>query len=367
MRWLRVFLTSAVDMLIILMAFFFVELLRTEQLADMHQARAETVQGQLDEEQRTGTALRDANEELTETIGTLSYERNTAIDQGEKLRVINDELDKENKGLRDQLDWVTTEGQTQRDRMDGQERELADARDIITTLKTANDELKGKLRTGPPVTLLLMPDLTQSMAEPLEMMRATMATLFEVLPNTSSDFRMGVLGFRDGVVATFDVTPILPTYEDGGRSQAAALDFLNQLSLVGAMTDHLPVFERAIETLENIHPGLDPERRIRIVFVGDVGPSEVDGQEGYSSVERQRKSQILTLLQRWASHGNRGIDAFYVENNWVIAKDPARVENRAWFQAVGSVSPESQFYEDASHMLRAILQTSLPRDKRGDR
>ena len=178
------------------------------------------------------------------------------------------------------------------------------------------------------------------------------------MPNASKDFRVGILAFRNGVVDRFPITPILPTYEDEGRSQKSVLEFLQNLSVEKSATDHLPVFREAFAMLQEAHPTPDAKRKERIIVLSDVGPSELDKQPGYSQAERETKDLITHEATEWAGNGNRAIEALFVESNYT-AQDPATDEHREWFKSLGNVSPKSAFYTDGNALLRAILHASI--------
>jgi len=260
-------------------------------------------------------------------------------------------------------------GRDLRSVIDGKETEIGDLKKVVGKVHLENGALKGKVqelegdieksrfRSGAPFTLLVVIDITQSMTEPLEALREAIAALFEVLPNTSKDFRVAVLAMRHGVVARYEVTQILPTYEDEGRSQATVLDFLDSLEVQKSHTDHLPVFREAIGMLSQAHSDADSDRRIRLLFCGDVGTSEVDEKPGYSAEERKIKNRILNGVKKWTTLGNHAVTSLYAESKYT-EQDPSSDESREWFKALGSVSPQSHFYSDSSEMLRAVFRAS---------
>lgn len=212
-------------------------------------------------------------------------------------------------------------------------------------------------RAGKPITLLVMIDVTASMQQPIDDLLSALSAVCEYLPMTSKQFSVGILGFRQGVVAEFPVTPILPHYEDNSRSEQSVLNFVKSLRPVNAWTEQESVFERAKSMLQAAGSSADPESVVHIVYLSDTGPSELDGVVGYNATERQMKARILRSMQQWASRGQRGISSLYVESEYT-KKDPAGSESRQWFEALGSVSESSGFYTDSSELLRALLKAT---------
>ena len=196
------------------------------------------------------------------------------------------------------------------------------------------------------------------MTQPIADLRAAIITLFEFMPNASKDFRVGILAFRQGVVNRYPITPILPKYEDSGQSQKSVLDFLGSLTAKQSATEHSSVFREALAMLKNTHPIPNVKRKERIVFLGDVGTSELDGQPGYSASERATKNRLTSGFTKWSSKGNRGVAALYAESNY-NANDPSAAESRQWFKELGSVSPNSSYNADSNALLRAILNASI--------
>lgn len=241
--------------------------------------------------------------------------------------------------------------------VEGQDLRIGELTETVGLLTYDNGVLSSRIRSGDPVTLLVMIDVSQSMTEPIKELRSSLGALFEQLPNTSKDFRVGGLAFRRGVVSRFPITPIVPTYEDDGRSQTAALAFVESLRAEGGYTDHLPVFREAVAMLAKAHPKPEAELKQRIIFLGDVGPSELDGKPGFNAQERATKDRILSAVTKWAKVGNRAVASLYTESEF-SAKDPSSAESRQWFEALGRVSPPSAFYSDTSSLLRAVLHAT---------
>jgi len=241
--------------------------------------------------------------------------------------------------------------------IDGQYRQIGDLQDLVGQLESENKDTLARFRSGDAVTVIVLIDVTNSMSNSIVELQSSMATLFEFMPNTSKDFQVGILAFRKGVVARYPLTPVVPTYEDGGQSQRSVLAFIESLEAKQGRTDLLPVFQEAFSMFAKAHPNPNAERKERLIFLGDTGPSEIDEENDYSPSERDIKRRILRGVTQWARQGNRAVEALYVESDWT-EKDPAAEESREWFKALGAVSPQSEFYTDTSALLRAILHAS---------
>lgn len=292
-----------------------------------------TVSEQLSQSEAVASLVPDLEREVTGLGGDL---RSTKIELGKAVQ----------KGVHLRTDLSRKDGV------------IDDLKRGVEQLTVENGKLRSRLRAGDPVTLLVLIDVTGSMTKSIEELRESLAVLCEILPNTSKDFRVGILAYRSGVVARFPITPILPTYVDQGKSQKAVLAFVASLEAKGAYTDHLPVFREAFAMLDKAHQKPDPDRKERLVLLGDVGPSELDEKQGYNSAERAMKGRLLKGVNDWAGKGDRAVEALYAQNDFTKS-DPAAAESREWFQALGKVSPKSAFYTETSSLLRAVLHASL--------
>ena len=274
-------------------------------------------------------------------------------------------MEKRLEGLEGQLEKGKRElvhshrnGDRLRSIIDGKDRQIGDLHDTVGQLTVDNGVLRSRIRSGDPVTVVVMIDTTASMTEPIAMLRSSMVTLFEFMPNLSKQFSVGICAFRNGVVARYPVTPILPMYQDNGESQQALLSFLNSLGAQQAYTNHQPVFDEALKMFATVGKSRVPNLKERLIFLGDVGTSELDQTAGYTATERGVANQILKKVRTWALQEDRAVEALYVTSATSM-QDPSADESRAWFKSLGNVSRKSAFYTDTNALLRAILHASL--------
>ncbi|WP_417847320.1 VWA domain-containing protein [Thalassoglobus sp.] len=247
----------------------------------------------------------------------------------------------------------------QRKRIDGSQALVATQQKTIDELRSQNDALASQLKSGDPVTFVVLIDCSASMQQPIASLRNAVATLFEVAPNVSKDFRVGIIAFRWGIVDQFPITRIPPRYEDP-EPQKAVLNFLDSLKVEQSAVDHRPVFAEAIAMLNEAHPTPEPNRKERILLLGDIAPSEIDGRRGFSPSENAIKRQIVEDVRRWSKEGDRAIEALYAESDWTRKNDSDPETTKAWFQSLGNVSEQSAFYTDSTSILRAVLHAVLP-------
>lgn len=219
--------------------------------------------------------------------------------------------------------------------------------------KSLVTDLRSKIPDDAPVTLLIVVDETWSMTAPHREIVSGTKTLCAFMSSRSESFRFGVISFRQGISRQLPIMGIRPTDEDGGASERKAMDFLATLKVKRSHTDHAPVLREAIRALE-ADARRDPQRKFRLVFVGDVGPAELDGVAGYSGQERLVKEDLLKLVSDWAQSGDRAVASLYAESDWT-RNDPAAAESRAWFKALGSVSEGSSFTTDTGELQRTIF------------
>lgn len=240
----------------------------------------------------------------------------------------------------------------------GDREEIRELGETIKELHQQKRDIEDQLRSGPPVTMVILIDVTASMQDAIEELRTVMATLFEVLPNTSQEVEIGVLAFRNGVVSTLPLTHVQPRYYDGGKSQATVLEFLDGLQAEEGYTDHWPVFSDAMKMLGNGDKA-NPLHNFRCVVLGDVAPAELDEKLGFTQAERERCKKIIRGLETWAGRGpNNAVISLYARSKWA-ENDPFSDESLQWFKDIGGVSKNSAFYEDTSSLLRALLSASL--------
>ncbi|TWT86733.1 hypothetical protein Mal64_35620 [Pseudobythopirellula maris] len=240
-----------------------------------------------------------------------------------------------------------------RGKIDKQGLVIASQGKALGGYKSLVTDLRSKIPNDAPVTLLIVVDETWSMAAPHREIVSGTKTLCAFMSSRSESFRFGAISFRQGVSKQLPIMEILPTSEDEGASELKAMQFLATLKVERSNTDHGPVLREAIRVLE-ADARRDPQRKFRLVFVGDVGPAELDGAAGYSRQEKLVKQELLGLVRRWAQRGDRAVASLYAESDWTKS-DPASAESRAWFKALGSVSEGSSFTTDTGELQRTIF------------
>ena len=331
------FYTISTDIFLVLMAIFMFSVETEKERADSSYTRAEKLDEQND---NLRGKLNQVEIDLTKTAGLLKETKSSL------------------GNTRSELSGAIRDGARKDGVIDELKKQVGILRGNNAQLSQENGELRSHLRSGDAVTTVVIIDTTPSMRLVLHELRQSLQTLFEFMPNTSKDFRVGILAFQNGVVNELPITQIHPVYVDRGRSQEIVLNFVGGLQTSGNRTNHLPVFKKAIDWIERAHPSPDPGRKERLIFLGDVGPSEMDGIPGYNDEEREMKNHILKGVRKWSSHGNRAIESLYAESDF-IKTDPGAKESRAWFKALGQVSDRSAFYTESDALLRAVLHASL--------
>ena len=221
------------------------------------------------------------------------------------------------------------------------QRENGDQRKQLGDL---NDTLS-KLRPAGPVDVLLLLDNTASMDLHHARLKKAMATLFQWTPRLSTDVRMGVLGFRTGVVYRYPLTQVKPEFEDGGSSMRSLLSFLDEMKTEKAVTEHASVFAEAFSMLP------DSQRKQIIIISGDVGPREIDEPiDSYSDSEIDVGRDIVSQVKAWAAKGNRAVGSIYVGSNAGDSLD------RQWFQRLAQPAGQN-FASDSTEYFNVIFRT----------
>ena len=276
------------------------------------------------------------------------------------------ELRGEIEGMQGQLDDAhkaltnaREQGYKYRSLIEGKDEQIGMYQSTIKNLKGQISEIEKHFRAGPPVTLLVMIDVTQSMEQLITDLLEALGILFETLPHTSKDFRVGIIAFRDGVAEELPIMQVKPKYEDKGATQQKVLQFVGSLRVQTSHVTYLPVFERAAAMLKTAHPTIDLKRKVRMILISDTGCGENDDQLGYTAAEHNLKNYLLRSVQSWASKGDRGVAALYAESENSSREGADQAISKQWFVDLGSVSPKSASYTNANYLLRAVLRASL--------
>ena len=331
------FYTVATDTFLVLMAIFMLAVETQKRRAVASESRA--------------VALANENGDLQGKLGQVQTDLATASGDLGRARAA---LGK----TRRELDRAIEDGAEKDAVIDDLGDRVGNLQGANAQLSQENGKLRSHLRSGDAVTVVVLIDTTPSMKVVLTELLESLQTLFEYMPKTSKDFRVGVLAFQNGVVAELPITQVHPVYADGGRSQRAVLKFVAGLTTYGNQTNHLPVFQKAMRWFETAHPTPDADRKERLIFLGDVGPSEVDNVAGYSDDELKTSRQIVGDVRKWASSGDRAVESLYAQSEFTKS-DPGAKTSRSWFRALGQVSKQSAFYTDSDALLWAVLHASF--------
>lgn len=207
------------------------------------------------------------------------------------------------------------------------------------------DEALKKLRPGGPVDICILVDQTGSMEPHIERLKRALQSLFRWTPRLSSECRISIVGVRNGVVARFPLTAIRPPSEDG--SQAKLMNFITSMKTVGSPIDHRPAFDEAFAILPD--QNLVGRRQV-IITLSDIGQSELDGQQGYSSAEMANARRIVSDVRTWALKGNRSVGCIYV------GPDNQASLDRKWFQNLAQPAGQN-FASDSAELFDVIFKS----------
>lgn len=213
-------------------------------------------------------------------------------------------------------------------------------------------EQLARLQPGGPVDIMVMADCSASMQPHLERLRHALTALFDWTPRLASECRIGVLGFRRGVVYRYPLTRIEPVSKDGGQSQRDLLAFMGTLETESSPTDHLPVFKEGLSKLPLVKDG----RKQVALIIGDVSTSELDKDiVRFSQAEREQARVIVSGVRKWASIGDRVVGSIYVGTE---TDEPTSL-NRRWFEDLAY--PQGQnFSSDSAELFHVILRAIEP-------
>lgn len=340
------FFTIMADLLFNLLAFYMLMVgVKTEEVKTS-QVVASRVPGLEEHVMGLQGQLEDAKKDLT-----------FANEQGDKFRSLLKGKEMKIGHLKDQYQLLSSAKGGLEKQLGLMASELGGMKITVGQQKKKISEYENRFRAGVPVTIVVVIDVTASMQPAIDELLMALSTLLETVPTTSIDFRVGIVAFRKGVVAEFPISKVLAHYEDEGKSQKAVLNFVDSLRASNSMTRHLPAFRRAGELFKQAHAKHDPKRKETLIFIGDVGCSEIDERPGYSFEERKVMGQILSAMKQWVRQKNRAVASLYVESEHT-RKDPSARESRQWFESLGSLSPTSAFYTDTNELLRAMQKAT---------
>lgn len=268
-----------------------------------------------------------------------------------EVELENEGLWQENHGLKGQLEEAEDDLENYADKGKKQQGIINTlTKDLGVLGEQLGDKTKelDKLRPGGPVDVVLIPDCTGSMELHHERLKKAMVSLFQWTPRLSSRCRIGVLGVREGVVYRYPLQTIVSPGKDGGKSQAKFLAFMAGMKTEGSLINHAPAFREALAML----PDSDRKtRRQAIIVLGDIGPSELDG-DGYvfSANELAVAKDISSRVRRWASQGSRSVGSIYVGPN-----DEASMD-RKWFQSLAQPAGQN-FATDSTELFNVIFRS----------
>lgn len=207
----------------------------------------------------------------------------------------------------------------------------------------------GRLQPASALQLIVIVDVTGSQEPHIKRLRDTLKSLFDWLPYLAKKCKIGVLGVRDGVVFRFNLTDIKPHYSDGGRSQKALLDFLDNLNTKRSLVNHGAAIQEAIDTLGTEIKGTQQQ----ILLLGDVGCSELDGQQGHSPKERQAAGELINKVGDWVRSGD---DRTFT----TVYTGVANSLDQQWFQRLAQPRVEN-YSTDSTDLFRFILNSIRPK------
>lgn len=239
-----------------------------------------------------------------------------------------------------QVNGAAAEAKQMKDERDAASAIAADAKLAAAQASERADAVEKKLKQGTPIRLIVLLDLSASMAEGLSRLREAIAQLAELAPRVTR-FEIGVVAFRETPVAVLPLTTIGTDSNDVGLSKVRS--FLSGLETV---TGYSGIDLAAVEALTMLAAAPYAGEREVLAVLADVGPGEKQSHTANSAAD------LVSELALWASDParDRRIVSLYTG-----AQDS---EHRSFFQQLGQL-PEAVYSEQSSGILPAVFQASF--------
>lgn len=165
-----------------------------------------------------------------------------------------------------------------------------------------------KLTPAEELELVVILDVTASQQPNIRQLRDNLKSLMDWLVLLSQSCKIGVVGIRSKVEYEFPMTEIKPYYTDGGRSQRNLLTWLDQLQTETDSVNHPAAFSKAF----NMFGEPSPSTHQQVLFLSDIGCSEIDGTIGYSESDLDQANQLIRTVRNWgAVNQNRSVGTIY--------------------------------------------------------
>lgn len=229
--------------------------------------------------------------------------------------------------------------------VDGMKHTITTAQQTILDLegdKRGLEIIIEELRNPKPASVVIAIDASASMGNWIKRLRMAVWCLAEAIPEVT-EFELGIVVYREGIVAEFPLQMIRTSQADGGASRAQLRRFLNGIEDKGGYAAVELAVDRA---LSMTHPVAD--KRQAFCLLADVGPGETEGSDPSDAM------RILSKLRDWGNLSDeRRIVSLYASD-----KDD---EHRPFFEQIGEL-PNGDFCDESTAVLRTIFRATFKRD-----
>ena len=168
---------------------------------------------------------------------------------------------------------------------------------VVSLLIPAGAPLPAQAESAGPIDLVFCIDTTGSMDDDIQQVKDQAAMIINTLASMTSDFRIGLVGFRDiGSYPADD--PVFQDFPFTNDVQAIT-DNINALTADGGGDDPEAVYEALIRSMDNVTlgPWRNGVGKI-IILMGDAGPHEKgDIAEDGTSPYLYTVSDVATVAQ----------------------------------------------------------------------
>lgn len=204
------------------------------------------------------------------------------------------------------------------------------------------EQAESKLREGTPIELVVLLDVSASMSAAIEELKLALKDLAGLLPRVTR-LKIGVIAYREKIVAEFPLTEMVAADKDGGESLRQFSEFLDTLAPVNGYAAVDLAFQRGFGMLD---ASPDKASRQVLALLADAASGEMNHHQ--PGDDGRLVNQSRTWLEQ-PGRDRRGV-ALYAG----LPGAPAE----AFFKELGEVD-RMTFSDRSAAMLPAIFTAAF--------
>lgn len=197
-----------------------------------------------------------------------------------------------------------------------------------------------KARAAKSLRIDISHDSTGSMSDVLEITKGSVASITRTLPKLLREVEIGFIAYQNMQLTPVPIQPIRHIEEDGGASIEVFSDMLSRMQARGGTAN----IEQSIRVSMSRMDAMAGSPRECLVVIGDVDTREVDASAG---------DRLIADVKAWCQQPgkNRRVLALFTGG-------PSD-DSQAFFQQLGSVTPDSMYSTNSSQMFELIISAAF--------